>query len=482
MREMSVDQVRRAVRGRWRARGDEAPITFVSTDTRDAKAGELFVALRGERFDAHHFLDAAADAGCVAAIVDADAGIPDETLRRFGAGVVGVPDTMSALGDLARAQRERLPATVVAVTGSNGKTTVKRMIHHVLSRTLDGACSPKSFNNEIGVPLTLLGVKGTEDYVVCELGSNAPGEIAHLAAIARPDVAVVTNVSRAHLERLGGIDGVAAEKASILGGLSPNGLGVVTADSEPLGRALRAYDDVRLVRFGTSDDADLRLTDYDPGDGRQRFELNGRLWVELPLAGRHNALNALAAIAAAQRMGVSQDDAAAALRDFAGVEMRLQREWIGELLLMNDAYNANPDSVLAAADVLAETPAKRRVMICGDMRELGDDAESLHVDTGGEIAARGVDLVIGVGDLGRCIADGAADRGGDAESFDTVDQAVDAVGDLLRDGDAVLLKGSRATAMERLVEPIRRAFAGGDTNRPARRRSGTKQATRDDGR
>ena len=362
-------------------------------------------------------------------------------------------EPVTALGDLASVHRDLCPATVIGVTGSNGKTTVKRMIHHILSRRLTGTCGPKSFNNAIGVPLTLLGTSGGDDYVVCEIGTSAPGEIAALSAIVRPDVAVITSVGETHLEKLGSLERVTAEKAAIVGEMAKDGLAVVRTDSDLLARAVRSYDR-RVVWFGESDTAEFRLTGYRPGNRCQCFQLNGRFWIDLPLTGRHNALNALAAIAVAQRLGFSQADAASALADFKGVEMRLQWIDLGNVTILNDAYNANPTSMVAAAAALGEQPAGRRVMIAGDMLELGAAAEDLHVRTGRQIAACGLDLLIGVGRLGRYIAKGAAEAGVPVRKFATVETASRSIRRLLKPGDLVLVKGSRAMRMERLVDLV----------------------------
>ncbi len=461
MKPLALEEIRTAIHGRWIAKGDGGLIKSVTIDSRSAGAGELFFAIRGQRFDGHTFLADAAKAGCRAAVVRLDREPPPDIKQRFPGGVIIVPDTTAALGALAAHHRKLVPATVVGVTGSNGKTTVKRMIHHVLRRSLAGSCSPKSFNNEIGVPLTLLGVAPGDDYVVCEIGTSAPGEVSALAGLARPDVAVITSIAETHLEKLGSIERVAAEKASILGRLSRDGLAVIWGDSELLARAVGAYD-ARIVRFGESDSAELRLTGYQVCDGRRKAQLNGRLWFELALAGRHNALNALAAVGTAQRLGLSQEQAVAALADFEGVEMRLQRLQFGDVTVFNDAYNANPASLVAAADVLGETDATRRVLIAGDMRELGDRAEELHLRSGERIAERQIDLLIGVGPLGRYIARGAMKCGVVAEQFDSVDELAANIPQLLCEGDAVLIKGSRAMQMEQLIEPIAAAFGRAD--------------------
>ena len=457
MRSFTPEEIRRSVRGRWRWPAGNVIVVGVSTDSRTAGDGQVFVALRGDNFDGHDFLAQAASAGCVTAVVDQSAQLDEGLLAMFEGGVISVADTLAALGDLAAEVRSHLPATVVAVTGSNGKTTVKRMIHHILSRRLNGSVGVGNFNNAIGVPLTLFEAQAEHDYVICELGTNAPGEIGSLTRVVRPDVAVITSVAETHLEGLIDLEHVAAEKAAILGGLSPAGVGVVCADSEPLARAVKAYDS-RLIRFGQDGSSELRLTGYEPRGGGGRFELNGRRWVDLAVPGRHNAFNALAAIAVAQRFGLNQDEAADALGDYAGEEMRLETIAAGPVTIINDAYNANPASLLAAGAVLASCEGKRRVLVAGDMRELGPDSARLHQSAGKALAALGLDLIVGVGEMGGQIADAADRAGAAAERIDSVEKACARLPKMLKRGDVVLLKGSRAVGMERLVDPIRSAF------------------------
>jgi len=470
MKPLTLEEIRRNIHGVRLTAGNEAvAVSGVSIDSRTARPGELFLAIVGENFDGHYFLPAAAKAGCIGAVVCRGALLPEGLDGMFGAGVIGVEDTRAALGELAGYCRRQLAASVIGVTGSNGKTTVKRMIHHILSRRLRGSASPKSFNNEIGVPLTLLAAEPGDDYVICEIGANASGEIANLSRMAAPNVAVITSVAETHLEGLGSLEGVAMEKAAILLGLDRGGLGVVCGGCEPLDRALRGYD-ARVIRFGDTDDASLRLTAYEPAADGCRFEMNGRLWADLPLPGRHNALNALAAMAVAQRFGMAAEEAAAALADLPAGPMRLERIECGAVTVFNDAYNANPASLLAAAAVLAETPAARRVLVVGDMKELGERAEALHEDTGRRVAARGLDLLVAVGPLGRYIARGAAAEGMETVCFDTVEDASAGLGGLLKPGDVVLLKGSRSMRMERLVEPVCSAPAAAQNAGEGRKR------------
>ena len=458
MKAFSPNEIRLAVHGRWLSQGADITVDGVTIDSRTADPGDLFVAIKGENFDGHDFLLAAAKAGCISAIVDRDADLSPDILSIYGGGLIGVEDTTVALGELAGFYRKQIAANIIAITGSNGKTTVKEMIEHILSRRFTGTVGPKSFNNAIGVPLTLLAAKPSDDYVICEIGTNAPGEVLNLGRIAQPDVAVITCVGAAHLEGLKSVERVAVEKASLLATLSPTGMAIVRGGQQPLDHAMVSFD-CRTIRFGEADPCELRVTAQEPRPDGQRFQINDRQWVSLPVRGGHNAFNALAAIAVAQRFGFDQEQAAEALADVSLPEMRLERVDAGDVTIINDAYNANPDSVSAAAAVLAETPANRRVMILGDMRELGETAEAMHTELGELLARRGADLLIGVGDLGRHIARGAAESGVETREYDTVDELIPDVAELLQPGDVILVKGSRAMGMERVVEPIQQAFA-----------------------
>jgi UDP-N-acetylmuramoyl-tripeptide--D-alanyl-D-alanine ligase len=459
MKPLPLDEICKVVNGRGEFLNASAHVGGVTIDTRTCSRGDLYFAIRGKRLDGHQFLPQAAQTGCIAAVIDRDAKVEPGIAEAFGAGIIRCHDTTQALGALAAYHRSLIAATVVAVTGSNGKTTTKRLIHHILSKRLRGTCSPKSFNNNIGVPLTLLAASPEDQYVVCEVGTNAPGEIAELGSLCRPDIAVITSIGETHLEKLGSLERVATEKASLLGCMREGGLGVVWADSELLLRAARAHGG-RYVTFGMSSDSELRLTACEPRGQGMVFEVNGRFRGELPLSGRHNACNALAAIAVARRMGISCEDAAAALADFSsGAEMRLEWLHIGSVSVINDAFNANPASMEAAADVLVQSRASRAVLVAGDMLELGEQAAALHERTGRRAAQRGVDLVIGVGALGRYIAQGAAGAGASSQWFESVEQAGERLPELLCDGDVVLIKGSRGMKMERLIEPLRRCAA-----------------------
>lgn len=459
-----ADNLRERSGGRWLRRPDERAAMEprgVSTDTRTLGRGEVFVALRGERFDGHDYVGAAASRGAAIVVIDRDVDVPG------ACGVVRVDDGYTALARLAAAYRRTLAAEVVAITGSVGKTTTKHMLHAVLAAHLRGTASPRSYNNRVGVPLTILAADPADRYLLVEVGTNAPGEIGALSRIVEPDVAVITHVALAHVEGLGSLDGIAAEKAGVLRHLTDDGLAIVNGDVPVLADHLKALG--RVIRFGRSEHCELRLTSCEPtGDGL-RFVVNDRAAFTLPLLGEHNAINALAVIAVARHLNLSDEQIAAAL---AGVEpaamrMELRRLGVGEAMItvINDAYNANPESVRAAAAALAQYDAGggRRVAVLGDMAELGDAAPRLHRELGAALAAMPLDLVITIGPLSMYTAEGLAKHGAAMRTHalgEWTDGTAERVAGLVKPGDVVLVKGSRVMGLERLIEPLEAMVAG----------------------
>lgn len=444
----------------------------VCTDSRSLAPGQAFFAVRGERFDGHSFLEQAAHAGASVLVVEDAPGWSD----RAGAGVpavLRVPDVRAALGGLAHAHRRSLVGTrVIAVVGSNGKTTTTRLIHSVLSTRLRGSASPKSFNNDIGVPLTILGAHPGDDYLVCEVGTNAPGETAGLARIVEPDIAVVTSLGRAHMEFFASLADVAREDAAIFARLRPGGLAIVP-------HGLGEYDEflgaiASVVRFGPGQGADPRLTRVahapvgPDGATGLAIEVDGRSAFTLPLVGEHNALNALAAITVARRCGLSDTDIARGLASAAPADMRLMRRMVGGVDVFVDCYNANPESAIAAVRTFAALShgASRRAVVLGDMLELGVHAPSGHRDVADAVLAGAVpELLITVGTHAQLVADrvsaGApACRCVRVATLDGGEAA--SVAGQFRPGDAVLLKGSRGMKLERIVEALERR-AGAST-------------------
>jgi len=378
------------------------------------------------------------------------------TVRKRSTAVVVVDDTLRALGDLGRAARQRLACPVIAVTGSCGKTTVKEMLGHILSRHRRGRVPPASFNNLVGVPLTLLAAEPDDQFVLCEFGTNAPGEIARLAAMARPTIGIVTLVAPTHLEGLGSLDGVAEEKAALVDAIPPDGVAILNADDPRVaGMAERCRG--RVVTVGTTWEADLQAGHVVQTDRALCFTASGSAGFAVPVLGTHQAVLALAATAAAQELGVPVEDSAEALRDFRPPPMRLCAVEAGGVVVLNDAYNANPASMSAALALLALWPDRRKVFICGDMRELGDAGRSAHEALGREAADAGVARLVCVGPESRATAEAARQAGLADERVATADDAVaaaDMAVGMVEPGDVVLVKGSRAIGLERVAEMI----------------------------
>ncbi len=444
---MQLSEAATILRGSYRGR--DARFASVSSDTRTLRTGDLFVALVGPNFDAHDYLAIAEQKGAVAALVQREVETPMP--------VVQVADTRRALGELAAAWRQRAAARIVAVTGSNGKTTVKEMLAAILGRGHEVLATRGNLNNDIGMPLTLLRLQG-EDFGVIEMGANHPGEIARLSRIARPDVAVLNNAGRAHLEGFGSLEGVARAKAEILDGLAEDGVFVFNADDRfaPLWRELAAGRRVLSFGLGAADvrspgDARVRLTEQ---GFENRFDVvhpGGRFEACLRLAGEHNRCNALAATAAALALGIDEQAIREGLAGLAPVPGRLcpLRADCGALLV-DDSYNANPDSVAAALSVLQSLPGRRNLVL-GDLGELGVEQEALHAELGQRAAQAGIERLFTCGDLSRHAGRAFA---GTWRHFDDRQALIEALSDTLDSGDSVLVKGSRASAMDRVVRAL----------------------------
>jgi UDP-N-acetylmuramoyl-tripeptide--D-alanyl-D-alanine ligase len=412
------------------------------------EAQSLFVALRGEHFDGHDFLPQAAAGGAVEALVSgASAALP----------CITVADTRRALGKLAQLVRQGLPGKVIAVAGSNGKTGTKLLIDAALRCKLKGSISPKSYNNDIGVPLTIFAARAEDDYLVLELGTNHHGEIAWLTEIARPDIAVITNCSAEHLEGLTDLAGVRRENAAIAAGLGADGLLVVNGDDPEFLEALSGCR-CRRMTFGFASTNDLWASEVSCGANGTRFRLNDGPHVFVPLLGRHAAANALAAIAVGRQMGLADEPMIDGLSRARGPEMRLELKQIAGVTVLNDAYNANPASMRAALETLCALPsAGRRVAVLGDMRELGEWTERLHREIGKAAARCKLDRLICVGASAALIGEAATHSGMPAERVSLhVDSAAAAVAvaGLVAGGDLVLLKGSRAVGLETIAQAI----------------------------
>ncbi len=467
--EWTAHEVRQAVRGDL-AGIAETRFRGISTDTRDALQQQLFVAIRGDRFDAHDFLERAVDGGAAGLLVEANR-VDSARLERLStsASVVIVPDTIIALGALAQAHRRRLHTPVLALTGSNGKTTTKEMVAAIFATSRSVLKTAGNLNNLIGGPMTLLGLTAAHEVAVMEMGMNAPGEIARLAAIAEPHAGLVTNVGPAHIGELGSIEAIASAKGELYQALTRlEGVAVVNADDPLVIRAVEDAGTVERRTFGAAKNADVRLLDTnDRGDHQDiELELDGsRLSVSVPYPGRHNAMNAAAAIALATASvrsvkRPSDEEIITGLAAAAKIAGRLQLEASGDLRLVDDCYNANAASMLAAIDTVATQVANtggRLVALLGEMRELGEFSNGEHARVGAAAAENGAVLVGAFGPLASPIAEAAAVGGVDAHHVRYVGVAMWRGLELHREpGDIVLVKGSRGIKMERFLERLRK--------------------------
>ena len=423
----------------------------VSIDTRTLAQGDLFVALRGEAGDGHDFVLDALAKGASGAMVHHDVTHAARLLR--------VDDTLAGLTRLGGYARARFTGRVVAVTGSVGKTTTKEMLRRILSAFGPTHAAVASYNNQWGVPLTLARMAPDVRFCVAEIGMNHAGEIAPLSRLTRPHVAVITTVEKAHIGFLGSLAAIAAEKASVLQGLEPDGVAVLPIDSPMFSLLREAAGEARIVTFGSNPQADacLLAAASDATGSDLRVRINGTettLRIEAP--GRHMAMNALAALAAATAMGSDVRAAADALAGFAAVIGRgLRREFAvpgGTALLLDESYNGNGASMRAALEVLRLQPARRRIAVLGDMLELGEEGPAEHVALAGAVI-EGADLLFACGPLSRQLFDAVPERNRGAHAADSAALAP-IVAHAVRAGDAVLVKGSLGSRMKRVVEAL----------------------------
>jgi len=442
--------------------GLDAFFSGVCTDSRTVRAGDLFVALSGEKFDGHKFVASAIEKGAVAAMIKAQAG--DDGLMS-NKPLIKVTDTRLGLGQLAAAWRKRFAVPLVAVTGSNGKTTVKEMIASILRQEIktrrvgdhDAAeyvlATEGNLNNDIGVPLMLLRLRAQHVFAAIEMGMNHRGEIAYLTHLAKPDVAVITNAGAAHIGGLGTVEAIAHAKGEIFTGLDRKGVAIVNADDSyaPLWRKLAK--DRRVVDFGLNENAQVSAR-------FQSDSLTSSLTLQLPdgieqivlqVPGEHNVKNALAAAAAAVGLGISKAVIAEGLQKFSGVHGRMQKKnGCHRAILLDDSYNANPDSVRAALAVLASTAGKK-ILVLGDMGELGESAVDFHRSIGKEARNAGLDRLLTLGELSEYATEAF---GNGAQHFKDIDELLKETEKLLAADVTLLVKGSRFMQMERVVQRL----------------------------
>jgi UDP-N-acetylmuramoyl-tripeptide--D-alanyl-D-alanine ligase len=426
-------------------------INKVSTDSRTIKPGELFVALRGENFEGHDFVEAAAKAGAEGALVDFNwtGNVP----TNFA--LLRATDTLQAYQTLAANYRRSLALKVLAITGSNGKTSTKDFAASVLARRFRVSKTEGNFNNHVGLPRTILEATSDHEVAVWEIGMNHPGEIAALSKIARPDAAIITNIGVAHIEFMGSREAIAMEKGALAEAVEPQGTVILNAD-DPFSKGIAARSGAKVVLAGTTGGAVQAIEIRQSADGSEFTIVEGahRCRAQLPVAGSHMVQNALLAVAAGRAFGLSIEECAAGLAAAPLTKARLQIKEIGGVQFLDDSYNANPDSMKAALRTLVELDTEgKRIAVLGEMRELGSESERGHREVGETAATLGVNQLITIGDVAELIAEGARTAGLDkVSSTRSTTEAARLLGEIAEPGDLVLIKGSRAARTEEVIQ------------------------------
>jgi UDP-N-acetylmuramoyl-tripeptide--D-alanyl-D-alanine ligase len=422
-----------------------------SIDSRTIVPGQLFFAVKGERLDGHDYVEQALERGAVAAVV----GKHELTRYSKPEKLLAVDDTLLALQRLASAVRKLWGKPLIGVTGSAGKTTTKDAIAHVLSSQFRTLKSEGNFNNHFGLPLMLLKLEPEYDLAVIEMGMSHAGEIRALAKIARPEIGVVTNIAPVHLEFFDSLAGIARAKYELIESLPSNGAAILNADDEYVSQFGRDFKG-KVVMYGTRAAADVRAENIQSkGSEGSEFDVvvgGVRERARLPLVGEHNILNALAAVAVALERGIKPSEAVGALSTLTPSEKRGQVLQLGNITVINDCYNSNPKALQAMVDALAAMPAKRRIVVAGEMLELGPMGEEMHREAGRHIAGRKIDLLLGVRGLAETTVEGAKQAGMGAAFVSTPEEAGEWLARETRDGDVVLLKASRGVKLEKALE------------------------------
>ena len=444
MKPITLQEVASACGGELRGDPD-IQITSIVTDSRQAKSGSMFAAIKGARSDGHRFIPMTADMGAVCALCE-DA--PDIDIA-----YIKVPSTLVALKGIAEYYRSLFDIPFIGITGSVGKTSTKEFIASVLSQKFKVHKTSGNFNNELGVPITLFGLEEYHEAAVIEMGISGFGEMTRLAKMVRPDISVITNIGYCHLENLGDLDGVLKAKSEMFTYLSDNGAIILCHDDDKLS-TVTEYKGIKPVFYGTDKEDEFRAENivengFD-GTDCTLIHRDTRIDVTIPTMGRHNVLNALCAMAVGTRLGLSADEIKRGIESFKNVGSRNNIIKTDKYTIIDDCYNANPTSTKASLDTLSKLSG-RRVAILGDMKELGKNELSLHNETGAYAKDKGIDCLIAVGELSKETARGYGDG---AYHFDAVEECISAVKDLLRSGDTVLVKASHSMHFEKITEAI----------------------------
>ena len=452
---LNIGEIIKATGGSLISGNSEAEIRGISTDSRKINDGCMFIPLIGERFDGHDYIKAALDSGA-AAVLTQRGDIAD------GAGTfIRVGDTSKALRDIAAYYRKKFSIPFVGITGSVGKTSTKDMIAGVIGKKYKVLKTEGNLNNEIGVPLTIFNLEDTHEAAVLEMGMSGAGEIGRLTAIIKPDIAVITNIGMSHIEKLGSRQNILKAKLEILEALNPGGLVVLNGDDALLA-GMKDLLKFRTVFYGMDEGVDYQACNINShGENGIYFDIiiRGREFcIHIPVPGVHNVHNALAAVAVGCELGIPMEDVIKGIAGFSPTKMRMDIIALNGLKIINDAYNASPQSMEAALNVLKEIGGKgRKIAVLGDMLELGDWAEKAHFDVGGFAAAGRIDQIVAVGNNARYIADGALEAGyppSQIKYFKSNEEALEFLkGNLLYE-DVILIKGSRGIKMEEIVKGL----------------------------
>jgi UDP-N-acetylmuramoyl-tripeptide--D-alanyl-D-alanine ligase len=434
-----------------RLAGADAEARGLCLDTRKLKPKDLFVALKGPRFDGHDFIREALASGACGAM--AEERWAEANSRSLGAGIIAVADTLKGLHCFAGNYRSRFQVRMLAITGTNGKTTTKEMIYQMASGRFRVLKNQGNLNNQYGLPLSLAGLEPEHQVAVMEMGTSGFGEIEMLARMSRPEIGIITNVAEGHTQFLGDIRGVARAKGELLECLPDDGAAVLNADNEIL-MEQAGRTKARVLTFGIENRATVKAECVETGAAGVSFMVDG-LQFELGLAGRHNVYNALAAIAACDLIGLSRQEAGRRLSEMRAAPMRQEILRLEGCLVINDAYNANPESVKAALEILRQTAGPgRKIAVLADMLELGEIAAARHQEMG-RLAAKAADLVVAIGPLAVHIDEGARSAGAESVHFEDNRRAIGHILETIRPGDTILVKGSRGMKLEEIVEAIK---------------------------
>jgi UDP-N-acetylmuramoyl-tripeptide--D-alanyl-D-alanine ligase len=423
----------------------------ISTDSRTIKKGELFVALRGENFDGHKFVGATAKGGAAGAIVDLK--WKGKVPKKFA--IIRAQDSLLAYQNLAANYRKSLPIKVLAITGSNGKTSTKDFGASVLGRKFRVTKTQGNFNNHVGLPRTILEATARDEVAVWEIGMNHPGEVAPLAKIAAPDAAIITNIGIAHIEFMGTREAIAKEKGALAEAVGAEGTVILNAD-DPFSKGIAGRSRARVIFAGTKDGTIRAIDIQQSADGSEFTILEGahQCRAQLPVPGLHMVQNALLAVAAGRAFGLSLEEAAAGLASAPLTKARLQIKEINGVQFLDDSYNANPDSMKAALQTLVELDTDgKRIAVLGEMRELGEETQRGHEEVGEEAAAFGIDQLIGIGEMGAVISRAAENAGLEkSAAVGSTSEAAELLRNIAVPGDLVLIKGSRLARTENVIE------------------------------